>query len=235
MRVVISAPRKSGAPQLRCLIAMAYELKNPPVSAPDQVDKDSLTTWMAHLPEQSVATCDLSLELLSDPGAVADVRLIGVIRHPFDLFVSNYDVAQQQAARGREDGEEERICLPLQGEELDSEAARRYAASGFGAEVKALQAWASGGTSVRYEDLIADPSVVLRSLASALGPLSSEQIDRAIRLCPSENVVASRPGRGRRMPALPPGGWRDRLPASLTDTLRATFREEVARLGYDAS
>ena len=235
MRIVISAPRKTGGAQLRCLLSMAYDVKAPPVSAPATGDVAEMATWLADLPEMSVSTCDLPYSALSAPASDSGVRVIGVIRHPFDLFVSNFDVAQQRAARGHEDDEAGHAWSILSGEELDSEITHRYAASGFASEVGALRDWASFGGAARYEDLLADPAEVLKSLSLTLGPLTDQQIGHAVSLCPAENVVVSRPGRGRRMPSLPPGAWRERLPPTILDTLRARYGADVAALGYDAS
>jgi hypothetical protein len=235
MRIVISAPRKSGGAHLRCLLSMAYDLKAPPVSAPEQEDQAGIAAWLASLPEKSVTTCDLPHSLLAACVPASDVRLVGVIRHPFDLFVSNYDVAQQRATRGRDDDEGDRSWNILSGEDLDSEAAWDYATTGFASDVRALMDWTGSGSAVRYEDLLADPTAVITSLSFHLGPLTEEQVRHAESLCPAENVVLSRPGRGRRMPALPPGAWRERLPATLLETLRARYAPDVAALGYDAN
>lgn len=233
MRVVISAPRKTGGAQLRCLLSMAYDLKAPPAPAPATDDLTAVSIWLAELPEMSVSTCDLTFSTLKAPASDADVHVVGVIRHPFDLFVSNFDVAQQRAARSREDDAADHGWSILAGEELEGDAAHAYAATGFASEVRALRNWASSGSAVRYEALLAGPSDVLKSLSLALGPLTAAQISHAVSLCPAENAVVSRPGRGRRMPPLPPGAWRERLPSTLLETMRANYGVDVAALGYD--
>lgn len=235
MRIVISAPRKSGGAQLRCLLGMAYELKSPPTSAPAAGDAAVVSEWVAGLSEKSVSTCDLPYTALNEAASAARVHLIGVIRHPFDLFVSNFDVAQQRAARGHDDDGDDRAWNILTGEALDGEIAQSYAATDFAREIGALRDWAIDGDAIRYEDLLAAPDAVLHTLSRTHGPLTVEQIAHAVRLCPAENIVASRPGKGRRMPALPPGAWRERLPLPLLDTLRHQYGVDVAMLGYDAS
>ena len=235
MRVVISAPRKSGGAHLRCLLSMAYDLKSPPVSAPESRVQPEVARWLAELPDRSVSTCDLPLSVLSGPAFESGVGLIGVIRHPFDLFVSNFDVAQQRAARGRSDGDNGPAWGILSGEELGSDVVRHYATRDFAGEIAALRDWSAHGGAVRFEDLLADPASALKSLSAILGPLTDEEISHAVGLCPAENVVASRPGQGRRMPALPPGAWRDRLPADLLAALHHSYGSEVTELGYDAS
>lgn len=235
MRVIISAPRKSGGAQLRCLLSMAYDLKAPPASAPAGAGVAATAEWVAGLPDRSVSTCDLPFPTLEAAAAQSGVHIVGIIRHPFDLFLSNFDVAQQRAARGREDEGAGFAWSILSGEELESDVTQSYAASGFASEVSALLDWHVAGGAVRYEDILVAPESVLRALSPALGPLSPDEIVHAAALCPAENVVASRPGRGRRMPSLPPGAWRERLPPPLLATLRTVYGAEVARLGYDAS
>ena len=235
MRVVISAPRKSGAAHLRCMLSMAYELKAAPVSAPELQEQGEIGVWLAELPEQSVSTCDLPYSALVMPAQAADVRLVGVIRHPFDLFVSNFDVAQQRAARGRDDALDGPAWGVLAGADLSSDIALRYAVQDFASEVLSLREWNAAGRAVRFEELLVDPAVALKSLSGTLGPVTDEEIDHAVDLCPAENVVASRPGQGRRMPALPPGSWRERTPSSLLALLRERYSADVAELGYDAS
>ena len=235
MRVVISAPRKSGGAYLRCLLSMAYDLKAPPVSAPEPADSSAIAAWLADLPASSVSTCDLPLSDLSSPATAANVSIVGVIRHPFDLFVSNHEVAQQRAARGRSDDDGDRGWSVLAGEPLESDVTRQYALAEFASEVSAQREWRASGSAVLYEGLLDDPAAVLTALASLLGPLSDGQVEHAIALCPAENVVVSRPGRGRRMPTLPPGTWRDRLPAPLLTSLQEAYGDDVAALGYDAS
>jgi hypothetical protein len=235
MRIVVSAPRKSGGAHLRCLLSMAYDLKAPSVSAPQSDVAGAISEWLSNLPDRSVSTCDLPYAVLATAAADADVRLIGVIRHPFDLFVSNFDVAQQRAARGREDTEGDRPWSILAGQELDGDVTREYATGGFGDEIATLRDWAAAGVAVRYEDLLRDPASALRALAGSLGTLSDDQVEHATVLCPAENVVLSRPGRGRRMPSLPPGAWRDRLPDLLLQTLREKYGGDVTALGYESS
>jgi len=214
---------------------MAYDLKAPPVSAPEQEHQDAVAAWFHGLPEESVTTCDLPYAHLAAPAAACGVRLVGVIRHPFDLFVSNFDVAQQRAARGRDGENDDRTWSALSGQDLASDTTNEYAISVFAVELKTLRDWVGSGNSVRYEDLLTRPAAVLATVTSQLGPLSDEHIARAVNLCPAENVVLSRPGRGRRMPELPPGAWRERLPANLLETLRASYSGDVTALGYDVS
>lgn len=214
---------------------MAYDLKAPPISAPERRDPVEIAAWLAELPEQSVSTCDLPRSMLLEPATAAGVLLVGVVRHPFDLFVSNYDVAQQRATRGRDADDQEIAWTVLAGEELAGDVATAYAAGAFSAEIAAIQDWSKSEVSVSFEDLLVEPGTVLNSLSAELGPLTHEEIAHAVGLCPAENVVVSRPGQGRRMPPTPPGAWRDRMPASLIAVLVQHYGAEVAELGYQSS
>jgi hypothetical protein len=237
MRVVIAAPRRSGGPLLRCLLGAAYHLAAVGSrDAPERDDLAAIDAWMADLPEQSVTIAGFPFS--PELEAIArrhDVRLVAILRHPFDLFLSNHDVAQQQAKRRRGTAENARSWGKLAGLALDDPATLAYARDDFGEDVAWMEGWqASGAPIVRYELLDADPAAVLTGIASHFGPLDSAGIARAIQLCPAENVVVSRPDRGRRMPVLPAEAWREQLPAPVLALLRDRYGAAAARLGYDA-
>ena len=237
MRVIFGAPRKSGNARLRCLLASAYELQIVnPRDVPAGQDPSSFTHWLDELPQQSVAgtsgPCSPELKMAAIRN---EVTLIGVLRHPFDLFVSNYDVAQQRAARERKSPEDTVFWSQFAGHALDDPKMLDYAEHGFAEEIAWLTGWQQGAAAtVRYERLEADPAGALMDLAPALGGRSPDVIAHAVALCPSESHAVSRPGRGRRMGTLASGSWRERLPQTLQEALRALYAPDVERLGYEA-
>lgn len=235
MRVLFAAPRKTGNAYLRCLLASAYALQVVGLhDAPPTAAAGSMAAWLDGMPEDSVAGTGLawSPELQSMASA-RDITLLGVIRHPFDLFLSNFEVAQQKAARDKSNPEDAPLIQTLSGYSLDDPAIVRYAADGFSAEMKWLRHWHDAAVPpVRYEQLLSMPDAVLAALSPTLGPLAAHASDRAVDLCQADNLVVSRPARGRRMPAVSPGAWRERLPAQLQSMLRERYADDVAYLGY---
>lgn len=233
MRILISAPRKSGNAQLRCMLGMAYHLRPADLKTPPG-DTAELAAWLANLPGSSTLSTDIACTaVLKGAAESQDVQMVAIIRHPFDLFVSTYDVAQQRAARERADGEETPWAV-MAHREISDPVVLSYAAEGFQHEVDWLSSWQESGCPlVKYERLEADPVAVLGEIASRLTRLSPAEVDHAISLCPAENAVASRPGRGRRMPPLHAGAWRERLPDNLRSILRERYALQTQRLGYD--
>jgi hypothetical protein len=236
MRVLIAAPRKSGSALLRCLLASAYGLQTAGSrDAPDGVDLTAVVAWLAEIPDQCVVSTGFAHSSeLAAAAARLEIALVGVLRHPFDLFVSNYDVAQQRATRGKDKHVDPGPWSQLSGRTFEDPELVAYARDGFAEEIAWLQNWQQNGAPiVRYEQLEAEPAVALGELAKRLGDLDDAGIVRAVEMCPRDGLVVSRPFRGRRMAELPSGAWRERLPVALHTTLREQYAEDIERLGYE--
>jgi hypothetical protein len=162
-----------------------------------------------------------------------NVTLVAIIRHPYDLFISNIDVARQRARRAdfraRSAGRSSAEKHPGNSDEVPLAAVDE-----FSREIASLLDWQlSGSPIIPFELLERDPAAALTSLARSLGPLSEDQVARAVSICPSESVIRGRPERGNRMPALPADSWRHRLPANTLRLLNERYAGSVRRLGYD--
>lgn len=238
MRVLIASPRKTGGAHLRCLLATTYGLNAAATrDAPAGTDVAAMDAWLAELPEHSVI--GTSFPYSTDLARAArrhGVSLLAILRHPFDLFLSNHEVAQQRAARKKNTAEDVAFWNQFAGRELDDPALLDYARDGFATEIDWLLGWhESGHPTVRFEALTEDAAATLAALASHIGPRDQEAITRAIEQCPPDSPILSRPSRGRRMGDLPPGAWRERLPDTLQATLRQHFAAAAARLGYEVA
>lgn len=238
MRILISAPRKSGSAQLRCLLASAYRLEMlGPRDAPAETDASQVVSWLATFPERSVSSVDFAWSApLADAANVSSVSLVAVIRHPFDLFVSNYDIAQQRATRNKSKPAAAEHWSRLAGRPLDSPDILAYAREDFSSEVAWLRGWHNSGASiVRFELLESDPARTIAQLQNHVDSLDSVTIARSVEMCPPESFIISRPFRGRRMGNLSAGSWSDRLPDALKIVLRERYAEDVRDLGYEVN
>jgi hypothetical protein len=236
MKVVIAAPRKAGNAQLRCLLAAAYGLEAVGSrDTPDATDGAALAAWMRELPEGSIVHTGYAYSPELDALAAAHgVTFVAIVRHPYDLFVSNFEIAQRRA--GSDKAAEGRFgTLGQPGERtLDDPAVLAYLKDGFAGEIAWLRGWQeSGAPLVRFEDLEEDEAGTVSALAAGLGPLTAEQVARAVDTCAAPPVYRARPTRGRRMPAAPTGAWRDRLTEEHLAILRERYGEEIRRLGYE--
>lgn len=235
MRVLIAAPRKSGSAHLRCLLASAYGLEITAArTSPVETDPEAIDAWLAGLPEGSVTGAGYRHNAeLSRSATRHGVSFVAILRHPLDLFLSNYDVAQQRAARKKNTPEDVDFWNQFAGRSLEDPEMIAYARGDFASEIDWLLSWQLSGTpTIRFEALSEEPGAVLTSLAPILGDLSAESVSKALQQCPSESLILSSPNRGRRMGELPPGSWQERLPAAIIDAVHQRYAEEIEQLGY---
>jgi hypothetical protein len=209
--------------------------------APEDADFREVASWLGQLPDGSVVNTSFcytaQLETLATK---LGITLVAVLRHPFDLFVSIHEIARQRSERSARSEKKERgpevvaTWQPLVGKGLDDPGVLSYLREGFADEIAWLREWhGSGVPLLRFELLESDPSRALAGLATRLGPLDEDVIARAVAFCPTESLVRSSPVRGRRMPALPAGVWRERLSDDHIAILRERYSNDVARLGYE--
>jgi hypothetical protein len=236
MRVLIASPRKTGNAQLRCLLGSAYGLELiGSRDAPDGSDMTTVSSWLEDFPDRGVVHTSFPhspalATLLADHG----VSAVAILRHPFDLLVSIHEIAQRRSDKKGSQPREADPWAPLAGRDLGDPAVMAYAIDGFSDEIAWLKGWHDSGVPiVRFEVLEAAPSQALAQLAAALGHLDDDQIARAVEMCPAKNLVWSSPERGRRMPPVPSGAWRERLTATQLAVLRDRYGEDVRGLGYE--
>jgi len=236
MRVLIASPRKTGNAQLRCLLASAYGLELVGSrDAPDGSEVNAVESWFDDFPDRGVAhTTFRHTPRLAEIAAAHHVALVAVMRHPFDLLVSIHEIAQRRSDKKGRQPDTEEPWAPLAGRELDDPVVLAYLTDGFSDEINWLKEWHDSGTPlVRFELLEADPAAALNELATALGEIDEDVVARAVAICPGESIVRSSPVRGRRMPPVPAGTWRERLSDDHLAILRDRYGDDVRHLGYE--
>ena len=99
MRLMIAAPRKTGNAQLRCLLAshMDWSSSARAMRQPARISRKSLPGCRS-CPIEVLPTPPFAILLSSNHSAAENgIRLVAVLRHPFDLFVSIYEIAQRRS------------------------------------------------------------------------------------------------------------------------------------------
>ena len=236
MRLMIAAPRKTGNTQLRCLLASLYGLELiSSRDAPAGADFTEVASWLQELPDRSVThTSFRHTAQLESFCAENGIRLVAVLRHPFDLFVSIYEIAQR---RSNKTERQRAVAVPwasLSGRKLDDPEVLAYLRDGFSDEIAWLKGWHQSGVPVlRFELMQAAPARALAELGTQLGSLDDEAVLRALTVCPAENLVRSSPVRGRRLPTLSAGIWRERLSDDHIAILQERYGDDVRQLGYE--
>lgn len=234
MRIVIVSPPKSGANRLRCLLASSYRLQAIDArDAPSNGNPEAFAKWIETLPDNCVTHSDFPFHAAAT-AAVGDlgVTFIGIVRHPFDLFVSNREVqsnrTQRLNRRGRnhEDSGDHQASLSV--------AQHTDPMSTFANELQSLVNWtADTAITLRYEDILVRPETVLAEVSEIVGSLESDRIAHAVLLCPAEQRIVSSGNRGVRMSEIQPGAWRTEIDPAMLLRLQERFAEAVSALGYE--
>ncbi len=224
---IIGTPR-TGNTWIRRVLADVIDAPEISEHHPDAID------W-GGLPE----SCVLQLHWPRTPAlervlTARGITVLSAARHPLDVLLSILVFSQKEPATKQwldgEAGDES----PLQGASPGDAA---FVAWSVGPRARRLLSltpewWLSPATvRVRYEDLCADPEATFRRLVSALGPMSGDDVERA--------VAANSPARleelsgGVHVWKARPGLWREVLDGPTVDELCDVHRRVMLDLGYD--
>lgn len=228
MRIVIAA-RSGGRAQLGCMLAYLYGLGVGETRI--QINGDDADD----VPAGTVAATQQPFTpALGEAARRTGIDLVAIVRHPYDLFVSQYLGQQLRGKRSGASSTDPKPAVVLRDRAIDAPEVLGFLEDGFGEQVTWLLGWqGSGAAIVPYERLIEEPAGTLRYLTERIAPVEANRIERAVLVCPAEGPVRSRPGIGRRMPATPPGAWREHLTSAHLAILRARYGDAVRALGYE--
>lgn len=160
--------------------------------------------------------------------AAQDARPLTIVRHPLDVLCSVRVFAQRFAStRYWLEG-----SVELVGADLASDDGFAAWALGDGAarllEVSTGWALDAGATTIRYEEMAAEPATVLQDLAAAFGSPADPDADPATLVArAAEEIPELHRTAGR------PGAWRQ-LPTDLADRLAQRHERHLVGLGYQA-
>ncbi len=223
---VISTPRVGNMWLRRQLVAL-YGLEERSAHTPDEVDWESL-------PEACVLqlhwSCTREFErTLRRHG----FQVLVLTRHPLDTLISILQFARHEPETARWlDGAkgDERSILEA---DPTSAAFRAYATSPRAQALLNLsgQWWERALVSIRYEELVAAPSVELQRVIDALGvtpALAPEEVGREITFGRLQAEAANRHfWQGK------PQQWRELLPQAVANEIARPYAKLLRRFGYD--
>lgn len=167
-----------------------------------------------------------------------NVHVLTTVRHPCDVLVS----LRHYASWSPDNTDDPARSMLADGDGF-GEASARYVAEHFPNLLNISASWSRlGATVVRYEEMIADPVGVLRRLTERIGPLTGEQIRKAVLLSQFKRMKAAvdpaaglqpwRPGHFREGRT---GSWRTALgDGPVVEALRSRepFITQFRALGY---
>jgi hypothetical protein len=238
MRIVVSAPPKTGNHWIGCLLSTIYDLQWPtPGGHAATASPDTLAAFVAAggFPDGSMFHHHSRFHRrLCDVIDAIPAHHVTLLRDPYDAFVSMYYWEQERSSRGL-GRDQPRPRHAMYGKPLDHPDVLAFLAEGFGQHIVRANGWLHSGRAipVRYEDLHRDPVATLRQLTDQIESVPDERIHAAIETCRADRVRQQDEKMAWHVRAAKVGDSRDKLgPAHL-----AIFRERhgdlIRSLGYE--
>lgn len=238
MRIVVSAPPKTGNHWIGCLLSTIYELQWPvdgahaAVSAPE-----TLAEFVAagNFPDNSMFHhhAKFTVRLCNVIDAIP-AHNVTLCRDPYDVFVSMYYWEQERSTRGLGRGQA-RPRHAMFGKPIDHPDVLGFLSNSFGAHINRAIGWQTSGRAlpVRYEELHQDPIGALMRVTSAIEPVSEDTLHRALEVCRADRVRQQDEKMAWHVRSARVGDSRSKL----TDAHLTIFRERhgnlIRQLGYE--
>ena len=235
LRMIVASPPKTGNVWVEHLLAEIYGLES--VQAP-QYQIDDLGDLQAFL-RNGLFPAGTIMHQHFLPSAEffrsltgMDVRLVSVLRHPYDMFVSLYFHVQNK--RHEFANRPENPHYGLVDKAIDDPEVLRFLEVNFIHVIRQSIMWQECGQAamVRYEDLSIDPAAALRALTDRLESADGARIRLAIQRCDKAPMKrADATGHIRKGVV---GDWRNHLgPRHLAVFRSAEFASRIQQLGYE--
>jgi hypothetical protein len=238
MRIVVSAPPKSGNHWIGCLLSSIYGLHWPTpgghaaTATPETLAEFARAgrfpdgTMFHHHSRYRSSLCDVIDAI--------PAHHVTIIRDPYDVFVSMYFWEQERSARGL-GRDRPRPRNAMYGKPLDHEDVLSFLSDGFGQNIARANGWLHSGRAIpiRYEELHSDAVAALKRVTDQIAPVSVEAIAAAIETCRAERVRQQNEKMSWHVRAARVGDSRDKL----SEVHLAIFREQhgdlIRTLGYE--
>ena len=239
MRIVVSAPPKSGNHWIGCLLSTIYELQWPtPGGHAATASPETLAAFVqaGGFPDGSMFHHHTRFHRrLCDVIDAIPAHHVTIVRDPYDVFVSMYFWEQERSSRGL-GRDQPRPRHAMYGKPLDHEDVLAFLGDGFGQHIARANGWLHSGRAIpiRYEELHTDP--VGRAATSDRPDRAcrrSSASEAAIEACRAERVRQQDEKMAWHVRAAKVGDSRDKL----GETHLAIFRERhgdlIRPLGYE--
>lgn len=238
MRIVVSAPPKTGNHWIGCLLSTIYDLHWPVDGAHAAVSTpDSLAEFVAagRFPDNAMFHhhAKFTPRLCNVLDAIP-AHNVTLCRDPYDVFVSMFYWEQERSARGLGRGQP-RPRHAMFGKTIDHPDVLAFLRDSFGAQINRAIGWQESGRAipVRYEELHQDPVAALMRVTAAIEPVSEATILRALEVCRADRVRQQDEKMAWHVRSARVGDSRSKL----GDVHLTIFREQhgalIRRLGYE--
>ncbi len=238
MRIVVSAPPKTGNHWIGCLLSTIYGLHWPVEGAHAAVaSPDTLAEFVesGNFPENAMFHhhSKYTPRLCNVIDAIP-AHNVTLCRDPYDVFVSMFYWEQERSTRGLGRGQA-RPRHAMYGRPIDHPDVLHFLSNAFGAQIQRAIGWQESGRAIpiRYEELHQDPLAALTRVTAAIEPVSEDAIQRALEVCRADRVRQQDEKMAWHVRSAKVGDSRSKL----TEAHLTIFREEhgdlIRQLGYD--
>jgi hypothetical protein len=238
MRIVVSAPPKTGNHWIGCLLSTIYELHWPVEGAHAAVSTpESLAEFVAagKFPDNSMFHHHAKFTpRLCNVFDAIPAHNVTLCRDPYDVFVSMYFWEQERSARGL-GRDRARPRHAMYGKPIDHPDVLDFLRNSFGGHINRAIGWQTSGRAVpiRYEELHQSPIPSLMRVTGAIEPVSEETIRQALETCRADRVRQQDEKMAWHVRSAKVGDSRSKL----SEVHLAIFREEhgdlIRHLGYE--
>ena len=238
MRIVVSAPPKTGNHWIGCLLSKIYDLHWPVEGAHAAVSApETLAEFVAagNFPDDSMFHhhAKFTARLCNVIDAIP-AHNVTLCRDPYDVFVSMYFWEQERSARGL-GRSQARPRHAMAGKPIDHPDVLHFLSNSFGAHINRAIGWQECGRAIpiRYEELHHDPVSALMRVTGAIDPVNESTIRDALESCRADRVRQQDEKMAWHVRSAKVGDSRSKL----TDAHLNIFREQhghlIQQLGYE--
>jgi hypothetical protein len=238
MRIIVSAPPKSGNHWIGCLLSSIYDLQWPtPGGHAATATPESLAEFVAagQFPDNSMFHHHSRFHWrLCDVIDAIPAHHVTIVRDPYDVFVSMYYWEQERTSRGL-GRDQPRPRNAMFGKPLDHEDVVQFLADGFGPHIAKANGWLHSGRAIpiRYEELHTAPVSALMRVTGQIEPVQVERITAAIESCRAELVRQQDEKMAWHIRSARVGDSREKLGEVHLHIFRERHGELIRSLGYE--
>lgn len=237
VRILIAGPPKTGNMWLKCLLSQIYGLDwLKPGEYPERHTAERFIAWVEGGGFRDNTIFHQHYKYTPELADAADrgsIKLVSIIRDPYDAFVSTYFTMRRHALEGTGNTRRQE---QLFGDEFTADALPALRDGGYLSNLRKARGWVESKRSVvvRYEDLHADPVGTLTAVTARLGPAGPDKIAAAVEYCSADAMRQRTTGGAKHVRTATVGDSHNHL----TEEHLAIFRgERYARLlralGYE--
>lgn len=238
MRIVVSAPPKSGNHWIGCLLSNIYDLRWPlPGAHAATASAETLAEFAANggFPDNSMFHHHTRFHRrLCDVIDAIPAHNVTIIRDPYDVFVSMYYWEQERSSRGL-GRDQPRPRNAMFGKPLDHDDVLHFLANGFGPHIARANGWLHSGRAipVRYEELHDAPVDALQRVTNQIEPVPESRITAAIESCRAERMRQKNEKMAWHVRAAKAGDSREKLGEVHLAVFREQYADMIRTLGYE--